>query len=120
MTTYLLSVQTSGQAGQTPRTSDETERSWQAIGALEAEMRAGGVLLMSGRLDDATSATVVRVKDEAVLITDGPFIETKEHLGGFYIIEAPDLETAHGWAAKVAGAISEPIEVRPFVGLVAE
>ena len=62
----------------------------------------------------ARRATVVRVSDGEVLTTDGPFAESKEHLGGFYIIEAEDLDSALGWASKVTAAVAKPIEVRPF------
>jgi hypothetical protein len=56
----------------------------------------------------------VRTSGGDVLTTDGPFAESKEHLGGFYIIEAPDLDSAIQWASKVTGAVGKPIEVRPF------
>jgi hypothetical protein len=74
----------------------------------------GRCLVFSGRLHEPDSATVVRVSDGEVLTTDGPFVESKEHLGGFYIIEAEDLDAALGWASKVTAAIKAPIEVRPF------
>ena len=67
-----------------------------------------------GRLHDADTATVVRLSGGEVLTTDGPFVEAKEHLGGFYIIEAADLDAALGWASKVTRTISAPIEVWPF------
>lgn len=57
---------------------------------------------------------MVRVSDEEVVTTDGPFAESKEHLGGFYIIEAEDLEAALAWASKTAAAVAHPIEVHPF------
>ena len=62
----------------------------------------------------AEAATVVRVSDGEVLTTDGPFAEAKEHLGGFYILEADDLDAALAWASKTTEAVSKPIEVRPF------
>ena len=62
------------------------------------------------------SATVVRVSDGKVVTTDGPFAESKEHLGGFYIIQAEDLDAALAWASRVTNAIKVPIEVRPFAG----
>ena len=61
-----------------------------------------------------TSATVVRVQDGEVLTTDGPFAETKEQLGGFWVIEAPDLDAALALAAKASAACMAPVEVRPF------
>lgn len=71
--------------------------------------------MSSGRLTDAASARVVRTSGGRTQVTDGPFAETKEHIGGFYLIEAPDLDVALGWAEKVSGTIGAPIEVRPFV-----
>jgi hypothetical protein len=82
--------------------------------ALQEEMKAAGAWLFGGRLTDADLATVVRATDGEVLTTDGPFVESKEHLGGFYIVEADDLDAALGWAAKTSQIIGAPIEVRPF------
>ena len=76
-----------------------------------------GAWLFTGRLHEPDTATVVRISGGEVLTTDGPFAESKEHLGGFYIIEAKDLDAALGWASKVTRAINAPIEVRPFVDL---
>jgi hypothetical protein len=71
-------------------------------------------------LHEPDTATVVRVSDGEVLTTDGPFAESKDHLGGFYIIQAADLDAALGWAAKVTAAIRSPIEVRPFAAFADE
>ena len=60
------------------------------------------------------TATVVRISGGEVVTTDGPFVEAKEHLGGFYIIDAADLDAALGWASRVTRTISAPIEVWPF------
>ena len=78
-------------------------------------LKSAGAWVFSARLHDPDTATVVRSVNGEVLTTDGPFAESKEHLGGFYVIEAPDLDAALGWAAKVAEAIDSPIEVRPFM-----
>jgi hypothetical protein len=67
-----------------------------------------------GRLHQADSATVVRVSNGETLTTDGPFAESKEHLGGFYIVEADDLDSALSWASKTAACVDTAIEVRPF------
>lgn len=88
----------------------------QEVRAINDEMRAAGVWVFSNRLLPASSATVVRSRGGDVLVTDGPYAETKEHLGGLYVIRAPDLEAALGWARKVARATALPIEVRPFQG----
>jgi hypothetical protein len=79
-------------------------------------MKSVGAWVVSGRLHEPDTATVVRMADGAVVTTDGPFVESKEHLGGFYIIQAADLDGALGWASRVTEAIKMPIEVRPFVG----
>jgi hypothetical protein len=114
MTRYLLSAHTVDGAGREPMTADEMKKSMVEIGALEREMKSAGVWLFSARLHDPETATVVRMSDGQVLTTDGPFTEAKEHLGGFYIIEVPDLDGALRWATKVTAATRTPIEVRPF------
>jgi hypothetical protein len=106
MTRYLLSVyQPSDQAP--PENLEEIMRD---LAALRGEMQAAGVWLFAGGLHPPETATVVR--DD--LITDGPFIEAKEHLGGFTVIEAEDLDAALRWARRVSAAATLPIEVRPF------
>jgi hypothetical protein len=82
--------------------------------ALEAEMKASGTFVFTGRLHDPGAATVVRSNDGDLVMTDGPFVETKEHVAGFYIINADDLDAALAWAGKVVDAINHPIEVTPF------
>lgn len=78
------------------------------------EIRAAGAWVFNAALHPPSTATLVRVKDGEALITDGPFVEGKEHIGGFMIIDVPDLDAALGWAKKMARAIPLPIEVRPF------
>ena len=114
MPRYLLSTHVVDGEAREPMTDDQMQHSWQEIQALEAEMKSSGAWVFSGRLHGADTATVVRVSGDEVLTTDGPFVEAKEHLGGFYIIEAPDLDAALGWASKVTRTISAPIEVWPF------
>jgi hypothetical protein len=82
--------------------------------ALEAEMDASGTFVFGGALHGPEAATVVRTGDGDVVMTDGPFIEAKEHIAGFYIINAQDLDAALDWAGKVVKALNHPIEVRPF------
>jgi len=77
-------------------------------------MKSAGAWVFGGALHEPDAATVVRVSDGELLTADGPFAESKEHLGGFYIIEADDLDAALVWASKTAAAVSKPIEVRPF------
>lgn len=86
------------------------------IGELEQEMTAADALVHSGRLADADAARVVRVERGETLTTDGPFAETKEQLGGFYIVNASDIDEALAWASKTSACIGRPIEVRPLVG----
>jgi hypothetical protein len=86
------------------------------LDTLNRELEAAGAWVFAGGLHPPGTATVVRVKDGEVLITDGPFAEGKEHLGGLTIIEAPDLDAALEWGRRLARATTLPIEVRPFQG----
>jgi hypothetical protein len=87
------------------------------LAAVRDEMKAEGVWVFSGGLHGPGASTVVRMRDGEVLVTDGPYAEGKEHLGGFVIIKAPDLDAALRWARKQAEAVRQlPIEVRPFQG----
>jgi hypothetical protein len=87
------------------------------LNALEQEMKAAGVWVFSGGLHSPSTATVLRLKEGEVLTTDGPYTEGKEHLGGFTIVRAPDLDAALDWGRKMARAVALlPIEVRPFQG----
>lgn len=116
MTHYLLSVHTTGAQAQSMSDQD-MERSSAQIAALDAEMKSTGAWVVSARLSEPEAATVVEVHKGRIRMTDGPFIEAKEQIAGFYIIEAPDQEAAFGWASKASEAVGMPIEVRPFVGL---
>jgi hypothetical protein len=87
------------------------------IGAVNDEMKAAGAWVFTGGLHPPDTATVLRATDGDVLITDGPFAEGKEHVGGFWIISAADLDEALGWARKATLACTLPVEVRPMVGL---
>jgi len=113
MTQYLLSVHSGADGGAQPA-EPMTPESYQQVLALEEEMKAAGAWLFSGRLTEPDMATVVRASAGEVMTTDGPFVESKEHLGGFYIVEADDLDAALGWATKTSAIIGMPIEVRPF------
>lgn len=87
----------------------------QKVDAINQELKATGAWVFAGGLNHPSTATVVRLKDGEMLMTDGPFAEGKEYIGGFSIIAAPDLDAALGWARKFTEAITLPIEVRPFV-----
>jgi hypothetical protein len=114
MPQYLLSVHSVHGEPVDPMTDEEMQQSWKQIQLLNQELKSSGAWLFSGRLHDPGTATVVRISDGEVLTTDGPFVEAREHLGGFYIIEAEDLDAALVWASKATAAVGKPIEVRPF------
>ncbi len=114
MTRYMLSVHSVEGQVQEPMTAEEMQQSWQQIGILESEMKSTGAWVFSGRLHEPQTATVVRVANGEILTTDGPFAEAREHLGGFYIVNADDLDAALALASKVTRVIGAPIEVRPF------
>jgi hypothetical protein len=112
MTQYLLAVHHSPD---TPQPAPEQMQ--QAFGQVEAfnkELQSAGVWVFAGGLHPPNIATVVRVDDGETIMTDGPFAETKDQLGGFWIITAPDLDAALAWAAKGSAACMGPVEVRPF------
>jgi hypothetical protein len=111
---YLLSVHSVEGEVRDPMAEEEMQQFYTRVGVLEEEMKSANAWLFGGALDEPDTATVVRVSDGEVLTTDGPFAESKEHLGGFYIIEAEDLDAALVWASKTTAAVSKPIEVRPF------
>ena len=114
MTYYLLSTHTvTGDVGE-PMPNDQMQRTWQQLQVVEQSMKSAGAWVFSGRLHEPDTATVVRVSDGQLLTTDGPFVEAKEHLGGFYIIQAEDLDAALSWASQVTKVIMKPIEVWPF------
>lgn len=117
MNHYLLSVHAAEDSSCQARPPEEMQASFQKIEALEREMTEAGALAASGRLTEAADATVVRDTPEGLLTTDGPFVEAKEHIAGFYILRAADLDAALAWARKVTVAVGQPIEVRPFFGL---
>jgi hypothetical protein len=112
MTQYLLSVHSvDGEAGE-PMTDEQMWQSYQQVMALQAEMKSAGAWVFGGRLHEP--GTVVRTSGGEMLTTDGPFAESREHLGGFYIVAAEDLDAALAWASKTSAIIGAPIEVRPF------
>ena len=93
----------------------EDEAMSRDIVALNVEMKAAGVRIFVGGLHPASSARSLRAQpDGAVLITDGPYLETKEHIGGFWVLEAANLEEALAWGRKAVVACRAPVEVRLF------
>jgi hypothetical protein len=79
------------------------------------DLRAAGVMDRGDELNGSVTATTVRVRDGNATLTDGPFIETKEQLGGYYIIDVPNLDEAIRWAARIPGARNGAVEVRPII-----
>jgi hypothetical protein len=114
MAKYLLSVHSVEGEARDPMTEEEMRQFMERVGVLEEEMKSAGAWVFGGALHGPDTATVVRISDGEVLTTDGPFAESKEHLGGFYLIEAEDLDAALAWASKTTAAVKKPIEVRPF------
>ncbi len=112
MTQYLLAVHMV--EGEPEPAPEEMAQAYKDVDAFNAELKEQGVWVFAGGLHPADTATVVRVKDGEVVTTDGPFAETKEQLGGFWIVEVPDLDAALALAAKGAAACQAPVEVRPF------
>jgi hypothetical protein len=97
-----------------PSSPEEMQAFMERVAVLEDEMDAAGVFVFGGGLDRPDAASVARPDAEGSLLTDGPFAEAKEQLGGFYIIEAADLDEARTWAGRAATATNHPIEVRAF------
>jgi hypothetical protein len=112
MTQYLLSVYQP--TGGVPPSDDALAKIMADVRALEDEMKAADAWVFAGGLHPPSTATVLRPGGDDVLLTDGPFAEGKEHLGGFTIIRAADLDAALDWGRKLARATTLPIEVRPF------
>lgn len=110
---YLLSVITPEGVAQPP--PEVLEPIMQRVDAVNQELRAAGAWVFAGGLNHPSTATVLREQNGEVLMTDGPFAEGKEYVGGFSIIAAPDLDAALEWGRKLTRAITLPIEVRPFV-----
>jgi hypothetical protein len=94
--------------------SPENQRLFAQVDAFNQELQAAGAWVFGNGLHPASSATVLRPSAGGVSMTDGPYAETKEQMGGFWIVEAPDLDTALEWARKGATACEGPVEVRPF------
>jgi hypothetical protein len=111
MKQYLLSVYQPDGAPPPPAVLD---RIMQDVAVVRQEMMTAGAWVFSAGLTPSSSATVVRLKDGEVLTIDGPYSEGKEHIGGFSIVKAPDLDAALEWGRKLARATTLPIEVRPF------
>jgi hypothetical protein len=112
MTQYMLAVH---MVEGTPAPSEaEMQQSYEAVGAFNQELMASGEWVFAGGLLPPDTATVVSAQGGKVVTTDGPFAETKEQLGGFWVVEVPDLDVALAIAARGSEACGGPVEVRPF------
>ena len=116
---YLLLINTAEDSWASLTEAQQNEM-YAAYGAFTEEIRVKGVMVGGDQLAPSTTATTVRVRDGETLVTDGPFAETKEQLGGYYLIEAESIDEAIEWAAKIPGAQFGVIEVRPVVPQPAE
>jgi hypothetical protein len=114
MPQYLLSVWHDDDYGDIDFSSDEVQRQFAQVSAFNETLEQAGAWVFGCGLRPASSATVVRAADgNDVSMTDGPYAETKEQMGGFWIIEAADLDAALDWAGKASAACEGPVEVRP-------
>lgn len=111
MKQYLLSIY---QPDGDPPRPEILEPIMRDVNAVDAELRDAGAWVFTGGLHPPDTATVLRADGSDVLVTDGPFAEGKEHIGGFWVIKARDLDAALEWAAKATHACAAPVEVRPF------
>jgi hypothetical protein len=112
MKQYLLSVHMVD--GMEAPSDEEMQQTYKDVDVLNQEIQDAGAWVFAGGLHPASTATVVKAKDGEIITTDGPFAESKEQLGGFWIIQAEDLDAALAWAAKGTVACGGPVEVRPF------
>ncbi|WP_424187304.1 YciI family protein [Actinokineospora sp. G85] len=108
---YLLSI--FQPEGPTP-TEEQLAPVMAELGKLNDELRAAGAWVFGQGLEAPETATVLRADGDGVLVTDGPFVELKEYLGGFSVIRAADLDEALGWGGRLARVLGLPVEVRPF------
>jgi hypothetical protein len=113
MPQYLLSVCHDEPYDDIDFTSPDMQRIVAQVNEINAELEKAGAWVFAAGLRPVSTATVVRATDGEVSMTDGPYAETKEHMGGFWIIAAADLDAALDWAGKAAAACERPVEVRP-------
>ena len=112
MKQYLMAVYMVEGADLPP--DEDMQQAYKDVEVFNAELQAKGTWVFAGGLHPADTATVVRSEGGETLTTDGPFAETKEQLGGFWVIKCDDLDAALAWAAKASTACRAPVEVRPF------
>lgn len=112
MSQYLLSVYYV--EGQEAPSDEVMEQMYADVEALNQKIRDAGAWVYANGVTTPDNATVVHAKDGEVLVTDGPFPEAKEQIGGFWVIEAKDLDEAMDWAGQASTACRGPVEIRPF------
>ncbi len=112
MTQYLLSVYVTESTYETP--PEEMKQTYADVDRFNNELRSSGAWVFAGGLHAPSTATVVDATKGDVTVTDGPYVETKEQIGGFWVIEAADLDAALDWAKGGSKACGAPVEVRPF------
>ena len=119
MTHYLLAVHGPAEMDEfgSYGSKEEMEQAFAATGTFNDKLQADGYWVFAGGLQSASTATVVDGQGEAPVMTDGPYLEAKEVLGGFWVIDAPDLDVALKLAAEASKACRGKVEVRPFDGL---
>lgn len=113
MPQYLVAVYNGPDARR--RTPAEMEPIIAAVGAINTEAQSDGTFVFAGGLHDQTATTTIDPRSGTPVLSDGPYIETKEYLGGFWIIDVPDLDAALAWSQRAAVACQEVLEVRPFM-----
>ncbi len=116
MTQYLISVHHTGEYPDVSEADAELQETFEQVDAFNAKLKASGSWVFAGGLMTPSTATVVDATGAEVLTTDGPFAETKEQLGGFWVVEAPDLDAALAIGRDASAACKGPVEVRPFSG----
>ena len=112
MKQYLMAVYMV--EGQEPPSEEAMQKAYKDVDRFNEKLQADGAWVFAGGLHPADTATVVRVNNNDVVTTDGPFAESKEQLGGFWVIKAHDLDAALEWARQATVACQAPVEVRPF------
>ncbi len=113
MPQYLVAVHNSPESRRRPL--EVMEPIWAAVGEINEQAMADGIFVFAGGLHEPSATTTVDPRSGTPVISDGPYLETKEYMGGFWIIEVPDLDAALAWSQRAALACQEPLEVRPFM-----
>lgn len=115
MSQYLMSVWHDDEY-EVDFSGEDMQRVAAQVESFNQELQEAGAWVFAGGLDPASSASVAQADGDEVIVTDGPYAESKEQIGGFWVIEAPNRQAALDWARKAAAACEGPVEVRPFQG----